>query len=376
MPSLSSIHDHNMLVWGLEAMSRGILDEAALLNHLRSKVEQRQAKWGLTEREAQHTRLVEMVQQELEVFELYDRTSRTVTPLGKQLLTQISEEQSRTPIIECFLPKLLGRFEDVEAFLKFLNERGEVRIPRVPGKKELGLEVGHRGKRLSDVETPEALRLYIDATFVKIKDVLPEPNAYWERATYWQANSRGKRHYDVVRTIVRDAALQNFKYGDVKYKVIRDRLWYMCLINWSEHLDEGFDGEVCYPLYEKDPNDVHPTSCVESPLGPLSIRIPGRSELPFPIFVQGLWSTFQKLSRKTVGYVPIPDLRDATCRAIRLSDYAFNEMLRRFSTMCSRNQQPFTCNWETATLGEITQKRLPVEVPGIGIRKAISIHKF
>ncbi len=34
------------------------------------------------------------------------------------------------------------------------------------------------------------------------------------------------------------------------------------------------------------------------------------------------------------------------------------------------------CNWETAELGEITQKRLPIDVSGIGIRKAVSIHRL
>jgi hypothetical protein len=51
-------------------------------------------------------------------------------------------------------------------------------------------------------------------------------------------------------------------------------------------------------------------------------------------------------------------------------------VLRRFARACSEDKVPFTCNWETAELGEITQKRLPIEVPGIGIRKAVSIHKL
>ena len=92
------------------------------------------------------------------------------------------------------------------------EQQREIKIPRVPGKKELGIEVGHRGKKQAEVETPEALQLYIDATFDRIKQQLPNPAVFKERATYWQLNSRGKRHYDVVRTIIRDAALADFKY--------------------------------------------------------------------------------------------------------------------------------------------------------------------
>ena len=106
------------------------------------------------------------------------------------------------------------------------------------------------------------------------------------------------------------------------------------------------------------------------------MEVPGRGEAPFKEFIRGLWSCFGELSRRTVGCVPIPDLRDASCRALRISDYAFNELFRRFARACSENKVPFTCNWETAELGEITQKRLPIAVPGIGIRKAVSIHKL
>src|SRR6267142_1716974 len=109
MPSISSVHDTNILVWGLEALSSGITGENALRDHLRRKVEERQAKWGLTEREAQHNRLVEMVVQELEVFGLYDREARSVTAEGTQLLARITEERSRAPIIEFLLPRLLSQ---------------------------------------------------------------------------------------------------------------------------------------------------------------------------------------------------------------------------------------------------------------------------
>jgi hypothetical protein len=315
------------------------------------------------------------VLQELEAFRLYNRAERTLTTEGNHLLDRINTENSRTPIIEYFLPRHLNEFEDVEAFLRFLDERGEICIPRVPGKKELGLEVGHRGKSKREVETPEALKIYVEATFEKIKEYLPNQEAYWKSAEIWQVNSRGKRHYDVVRTIVRDAALVGFKYGAVKYRLVRERLWYLCLINWSEDLKE-FDGEVCYPLYRKEEGSLPSAAAFESPLGKLYVYVPGLADIPFPKFVQALWKTFQRLSRETVGYVTIADLRDATCRVLRLSDYAFNELFRRFAEKCSRNQQPFTCNWETAVLGENTQKRLPIEVPGLGIRKAVSIHKL
>jgi hypothetical protein len=375
MPSLASVHDLNVIVWALEALSRGVCDEPALLDHLRQKIEIRQNKWGLTERDPQYNRLVEMVLQELEAFGLYSRAERTLTAEGNDLLARINAEKSRTPIIEFFLPRHLTQFEDVEAFLRFLDERGEVRIPRVPGKKELGLEVGHRGKSIREVETPETLKTYVEATFEKIRDHLPDQQAYWKSAETWQLNSRGKRHYDVVRTIVRDAALVGFKYGAVKYRLVRERLWYLGLINWSEDLKE-FDGEVCYPLYRKEGGGLPAAAAFDSLLGKLYLYVPGLADIPFPGFVQALWTTFQKLSRETVGYVTIPDLRDATCRVLRLSDYGFNELFRRFAEKCSRNQQPFTCNWETAALGEITQKRLPIEVPGLGIRKAVSIHKL
>ena len=375
MASLTSIHDTNLLVWSLEALASGPAPSVALLDRLKSKIEERQKKWGLTEREAEHLRLVEMVLQELQVLGLYDRGDKDVTDAGRTLLQYLAKRKGRAPIIEYITPKLLSGFDDVDAFFNLLDQRGEIKIPRVPGKKELGLEVGHRGKKQSEVETPEALQLYIDATFERVKDLLPNPAAFKERAIYWQSNSRGKRHYDVVRTIIRDAALDDFKYGDVKYKVVRDRLWYLGVVNWSEHLPE-FDGEVCYPLYRKGQSENSDFLTVESCIGLLSLPIPDHGKGTFNEFVRAIWISFSGLSRKTIGYVSIPDLRDSCCRTLRISDYAFNEYFKRFAKACSEDEVPFTCNWETAELGEITQKRLPIEVPGIGIRKAVSIHKL
>jgi len=375
MPSLTSIHDTNLLIWALEALARDVEAGQALLEHLKAKIEYRQSHWGLTEREAEHARLSDMVLQELDVLHLYDRAGTCLTDDGKRLLERIETEKSRAPIIEYLAPKLLTEFDDVRAFLQLLDQRGDVKIPKVPGKKELGLEVGHRGKRKSEVETPEALQQYIDATFNHIQDHLPDPKVYQERATYWQANSRGKRHYDVMRTIVRDASLADFKYGDVKYKVVRDRLWYLGIVNWSEHLAE-FEGEVCYPLYRKGPNGGPGALRYDTCIGQIGIAAPGKEDASFDEFVRVLWGRFSDLSRRTIGYVPIPDLRDATCRELRISDYAFNDLFRRFAKACLENKVPFSCNWETAQLAEITQKRLPIEVPGIGLRKAVSIHKL
>ncbi len=376
MPSLTSIHDTNLLVWALEGLARGVPPGGPLLEVLKGKIEARQAKWGLTEREAEHNRLVEMALNELEIFGLYNRDAKTVTDEGQQLLQRLKSENGRAPLIEHLAPRLLSGFDDVDAFLRFMEKRGDVKIPRVPGKKELGLEVGHRGKKQTDVETPEALQTYIDATFEHIRQHLPDPTVFKKRAAYWQSNSRGKRHYDVVRTIVRDTALADFEYGDVKYKVVRDRLWYLGIVNWSERLPE-FEGELCYPLYRRDSSDDDQRRLrIESCVAPLFVSVPGRGEASLKEFIRGLWICFSDLSRRTVGYVPIPELRDASCRSLRISDYAFNELFRRFARACSENKVPFTCNWETADLGEITQKRLPIEVPGIGIRKAVSIHKL
>jgi len=376
MASFTSIHDTNLLIWALEGLASGIAPAGPLLDRLKGKIEDRQAKWGLTEREAEHQRLVEMALQELEVLGLYERGTKSVTDEGRHLLHRMQKEKGRAPIIEYLAPRLLSGFDDVDAFLCLLAKRGDIKIPRVPGKRELGLEVGHRGRKKADVETPEALQAYIDVTFERVKQYLPDPGRFKERAAYWQSNSRGKRHYDVVRTIIRDAALADFEYGDVKYKVVRDRLWYLGIVNWSEHLPE-FEGEICYSIYKQDqspadPERLHLGSCI----GPLSVAIPGKAQAAFNQFVRELWTRFGELSRRTVGYVPIPDLRDAYCRALRISDYAFNDLFRRFARACSEDKVPFICNWETADIGEITQKRLPIEVPGIGIRKAVAIQRI
>ncbi len=276
MASLTSIHDTNILIWALEALAAGVAPAGPLLDRLKAKIEDRQVKWGLTEREAEHLRLVEMALQELEVLGLYDRGTRSVTDAGRHLISVIEKGNSRAPIIEYVAPKLLSGFDDVDAFLELIEQRGEIRIPRVPGKKELGIEVGHRGQKQADIETPEALQLYIEATYSQIKQQLPDPAVFKERATYWQQNSRGKRHYDVVRTIVRDAALADCKYGDVNYKVVRDRLWYLGVVNWSERLPE-FDGEVCYPLFKKADSALDPDRLVfKSCVGLLSLAGPGR----------------------------------------------------------------------------------------------------
>ncbi len=111
----------------------------------------------------------------------------------------------------------------------------------------------------------------------------------------------------------------------MKFKVIRDRLTYLGIINWSQKLYD-FPITKTYSLLDKEYS--YQRGSVEIRSNDRVLFIPNPGSKYIKIAIQKMIAAFAKLSRNSVGHVFIPDLRDTSCHELRLSDHHFDKFLK------------------------------------------------
>jgi len=195
-----------------------------------------------------------------------------------------------------------------------------------------------------------------------------------EKVQHWRRVSTSKKLYDFAKTVFRDYFLTIYfrgDFGDIKYKVLRDRLHYFGIINWSEHL-LGLDGEMLYSLLWEDKVKKYAKEIkVADKLYYYSH--PSWREISKD-FVLTLWRVHRDFPTG-VGYVPVMDLRDNICYELKISDYDFDVLLRRAFLEGQKGRIPLKILADPSRI-EGTSKRLPIDFGrGMGLRTYISLER-
>jgi len=197
-----------------------------------------------------------------------------------------------------------------------------------------------------------------------------------KKIEYWIKVSTSPKPYDIAKAAYRDYFLSRYfkeELGDVKYKIIRDRLHYFGLVNYSEHLPD-FDGEIMYPLIwnkQKVPY-AKPIALLGNTL---YYSKPSWKEISKE-FLSTLWQTHKSLPG--AGFVPVMDLRDKVCFMLRISDMSFDNLLKQARIEGQRGNTTIRIFADPSDLSarETSKKRMPIDFgadTGMGVRTLISL---
>ena len=138
------------------------------------------------------------------------------------------------------------------------------------------------------------------------------------------------------------------------YDFVRSRLTFLELTNYATFDFEGFPAEVTYLISDFKPTFNYSTRRVDYSEGTIYINYPTFEEIR-----EILKETMVKIYntyKDDFGYMKIADARDKICRELRISDFLFDEYIKRLY-----KEEPHWLSFTYAGAEEIiTEKRLPI----------------
>lgn len=375
MTSVNPINDPKYHLWGLLAISKGMSSSSNVRLFILKRIRLFNRRYRLTTRESPLEKVGEMVVSELEQMGYVQKSNNMslLTSKGKELCTRLQDRKTaRDATITDLMVSMFEAFPEMKIFLDHLQRAdGFVYIPKIPGLGRAKKIV--RKSELSPNDYLQACQRYITTNWKLSRPLNWEKHLLSEKVQYWMRVSTSKKLYDLAKTIFRDYFLTTYfggDFGDVKYKVLRDRLHYFGVINWSEHL-LGLDGEMLYSLLWKDKRTKYAKE----------IRIadklyyyshPSWKEISRD-FVPTLWRIHK--SFPGVGYVPVMDLRDNICYRLKISDYDFDVLLKRAFLEGQKGRIPVKILADPSII-TVSSKRLPINFgSGMGLRTLIALER-
>jgi hypothetical protein len=335
-------------------------------------------RFGLVIRDSPMQKVGDLIALELEQMGYILRKSSgyQLTEKGNNLATDLENNaKAMDAVIRDFMPTMVSTFDDIQIFLKkVLDLEDGIFIPKVPGIFDL------RGMKSNDRATYLKLcRDYISSKWNWGSPLQWDDDLLTKKIEYWVKESTSPKPYDIAKAAYRDYFLSQYfkeELGDVKYKIIRDRLQYFGLVNYSEHLSE-FDGEIMYPLIwnkQKVPY-AKPMTLLGNAFYSSN---PSWKDISAE-FLSTLWQTHKSLPG--AGFVPVMDLRDKVCFILRISDMSFDNLLKRARIEGQRGKTKIRIYADPSDLSarETSKKRMPIDFgadTGMGVRTLISLSVY
>ena len=132
---------------------------------------------------------------------------------------------------------MISTFEDIQLFVKkMLPSENGIYIPKVPSVSEV-----FPSKQNYDLQAYlEQCKTFISRNWKwSFSSLKWNEDSLDAKINYWTKKSTSEKPFDIAKATYRDYFLDQYfggELGDVKYKVIRNRLHYFGLLNYSEHL--------------------------------------------------------------------------------------------------------------------------------------------
>lgn len=377
MPSVTSNHDPKYHLWGLIGIKNGAQSSADLRECIMKANDDFVRHFRLMIRDSPMQKVGELIALELEQmgYIIRDPNGYRLTEKGMTLSCALENDSSSwNAVIEDFMPTMLSTFEEMRIFVrKILQFENGTFIPKVPAVTE----VFGSSQSYDQTSYLQQCKTYISSHWNWNFPLKWDEGSLSEKIAYWTRESTSTKPSDLAKAIYRDYFLSQYfggELGDVKYKVIRDRLHYFGLVNYSEHLPQ-FDGEVMYPLVWRAPKLPYARPLVLAG-DTLYMSNPTWTEISKD-FLSALWEVHQ--SSAGVGYVPVMDLRDKVCLILKISDMSFNNLLKQARIEGQRGNSPIRILADASDLlgRETSKKRIPIDFgreSGMGVRTLISLN--
>lgn len=376
MSSVNVINDPKYHLWGILAIANGMSSYSDIRLFILKRIRAFNGRYNLSTRMSPLEKVGDLVVSELNQMGYVQKENKVVslTSKGKELCAKLQDKQTaRDATINDFMVAMYEAFHEIKIFLEHLDEaHGFILIPKIPNlgtAKEI-----IRKTELSLDDYLKACQHYITSKWNLGKKLSWNESLLSEKVEYWRRVSTSKRIYDLARTIFRDYFLTTYfggDFGDVKYKVLRDRLHYFGVINWSEHLS-GLNGEMLYSLIWKD-KKVKYAKEIKMADTLYYHSYPSWKEISKD-FVSTLWKVHRNFPTG-VGYVPVMDLRDNVCFKLKISDYDFDFLLKKAFLEGQKGRIPLKILADPSRI-DVSSKRLPINFGrGMGLRTLISLVK-
>jgi len=157
----------------------------------------------------------------------------------------------------------------------------------------------------------------------------------------------------IERYVIAEAFSPSIKSRRV-YDFVRWRTSFLEFTNYAIFHFEGFPAEVTYLIANFSPTFAQTVRMVEYANGSIYINYPSFEELLEP-FKDSIIRAYDA-KKDEFGYAKVADVRDLVCRGLKISDYLFDDYLKRLY-----QEEPHWLSFTYSGAEDlITEKRLPI----------------
>lgn len=316
--------------------------------------EAKASKYGLSFRPREvNVKVIEHLVAELEYLKLIqeDKEHLVLTSQGEYVASLI-EKGASEELRRLFTKLMLENFSIFEYFLKQTKtvSNGEaIPIPFISSDffDRCGMDPSRIAEKCVSILAEHAPALHLD---------LRELHNSIETAGVKSLGKRTDKISKLQAVIEKFVILEAF--GPViksrrVYDFVRSRLTRLELTNYGKFYFEGLQAYVTYLICDFTPA-FDETVRVEYSKGTVYVNHPSFRKI-HELFKKSLLN-FYHVMKDDFGYVRVPDLRDAVCRELKISDNLFDEYIKRIY-----KEEP---HWLSFTYGgaedKVTEKRLPI----------------
>lgn len=317
--------------------------------------EAKASKYGLSFKPREvNTKVIKHVVAELKYLKLIRKENGylILTNEGENIATLIEKKKS-IELKKIFTKLMLENFNIFEYFLKRIKEVSNgsgVPIPFIAS--EVFDKCGGDSKKIGET--------YINIINKNCSNVIIEPEKLYALLEEANVDSIEKRTDKVnkLQSVIEKFVVSEAFGPDIKsrrtYDFVRSRTTFLELTNYATFDFEGFPAEATYLISDLKPIFNNAIKTVDCSIGSVYINYPTFEE------VRGiLKDTMAKIyttHKDDFGYMKIPDMRDAVCRELKISDTIFDAYLERLY-----KEEPHWLSFTYAGAGDkITEKRLPI----------------
>jgi len=269
-----------------------------------------------------------------------------------QKIASLIEDKDSIKLKQVFVKLMIENFKVFEYFLKHIKEKSNgngVPIPFITAEifDKYSGDLEKLGLHYSNIVNKN--RLLITINFDKLYDSVRVA----------RIESLGKRT-DKIKKL--QAVIERFVVSEVfgpniqsrrVYDFVRSRTTFLELTNYSIFNFDGLPAEVTYLISYFEPM-FKEMERIDFSRGTIYLNSPTFQEIQglFKEHITKIYNTY----KDDFGYMKIADMRDRTCKELKISDRIFDDYLKKLS-----QEDP---NWLSFTYSgagdKITEKRLPI----------------
>jgi hypothetical protein len=296
-------------------------------------------------------KVVEHAIAELELLKLVDKDNEQLTLTNDgEVVAGLIERRDSNGLKKVFSKLMLENFKVFEYFLKRVKETSNgsgIPIPFVTS------EVFDR----CDREPTKLAENYVNIVNKYCSHIITDVSKLYDMLAELQHIQKRTEKIKKLQTLIERFIVTEVFGPTIKsrrvYDFVRARTTFLELTNYAIFDFEGFPAEVTYLISDFEPIFAS-AKVVEYSRGKLYINYPAFDNIRdvFKRTISKVYDTY----KDEFGYAKIADVRDAVCRELRLSDYLFDEYVKKLYL-----EEPHWLSFTYSGAGDkVTEKRLPI----------------